>query len=85
MISCVTHKKLFLTREQAEHALLDARVRYSYSQGNGPVAIYQCDDCGYYHLTSKGPVNDTLRAQLDSGKIDREKEAAHWTSKLKKR
>lgn len=85
MITCVTHKKVFLTHEQAEQALLGARVRYSYGQGSGPVGVYQCDDCGYFHLTSKGPLNETLRSQLDSGKIDREKEAAHWTSKLKKR
>jgi len=49
------------------------------------VAVYRCDDCGYYHLTSQGPMNKTLERLIRDGKIQRQKEANQWTHKLKKR
>lgn len=84
MIKCVTQKKVYLTPELAEEALLGAHIRFEYAAGNGPVAVYRCDDCGYYHLTSKGPVSATLKENLKSGKIGREKEAQAWERKLKR-
>ena len=82
---CPTHKKVFLTHDQAVDALVEARVRYEYSNGNGPVSVYKCEECGYYHLTSKGSVNETLQSKLKNGKIDLEKEANRWLHKIKKR
>jgi hypothetical protein len=82
---CSTHKKVFLTHAQAVDALVDARIRYEYSSGNGPVSVYRCDECGYYHLTSKGTTDQTLQNRLTSGSIDREKEANRWLHKIKKR
>lgn len=85
MITCITHKKVFLTLRQAEDALVDARIKYNYQNHLGPVGVYHCDECGYFHLTSKGIMNDTLKNHMDSGKLKLDKEAAHWLSKLKKR
>jgi len=82
---CPTHKKVFLTREQAVDALMDARIRYEYSKGNGPVSVYKCEECGNYHLTSQGIINETLQQRMKDGKIDLEKEANKWLSKMKKR
>lgn len=83
MITCVTHKKVFLTLQQAEDALVEARVKYQ--NPLGPVGVYHCEECGYFHLTSKGTMNDKLKNHIDSGKLKLEKDAAHWLSKLKKR
>jgi len=82
---CPTHKKTFLTHDQAVDALVDARVRFDYAKGNGPVSVYKCEECGYYHLTSKGLVNETLQQRMKDGKIDLEKEANRWLHKINKR
>lgn len=84
MLTCPTKKNVYQTRDQAVHALLDARVRYDFTNGNGPVAVYQCDECGYFHLTSKGPTDEVLTKQVSSGEIARRKEAARWLDKFKK-
>ena len=83
MIKCVTQKKVYLTQELAEEALIGAHTRFDYAQGKGPLTIYRCEDCGYFHLTSKGPVNPTLAQHLKEGKIDREKLANEWINKMK--
>lgn len=83
MIKCVSGKRVYVTREQAEEALVGAHTRFDYARGQGPVNVYRCDDCGYFHLTSKGPVNEVLQQRKKEGKIDREKEADAWLNKLK--
>lgn len=85
MNSCITNKKMYQTPELAEDALIDAQTRFDYPDGSGPIALYKCEDCGYYHLTSKGPMNEKLKQQLLSGSIKRQKEADRWANKLKKR
>lgn len=83
MIKCVTQKKVYLTQALAEEALIGARTRFEYAKGQGPVAVYKCDDCGYFHLTSKGQINAALTKRLDDGTIKREKEANEWLNKIK--
>lgn len=85
MIKCVSHKKVYPTQALAEEALIDARTRFQYRKHQGPVAVYKCEDCGYYHLTSQGDMNPRLASDLAAGKIDLQKEANHWLDKLKKR
>jgi hypothetical protein len=67
----------------AETALLEARARYSYGNKTGPVAVYQCDDCGQYHLTSAGPVNEKLAEAQSSGILKRQQVAQVWIDRLK--
>lgn len=85
MANCVTGKKMYPTREIAEDVLIEARTQYDYADGSGPVAVYQCDDCGQFHLTSKGVMNEKLTQYLKEGKIQRQKEANRWLEKFKKR
>lgn len=85
MKTCISHKKIYLTQEIAEDALVEARVRFDYTQGDGPVAVYKCDDCGYYHLTSQGQMNGKLAQYYAEGKIQRQKEADYWLNKMKRR
>lgn len=85
MIKCVTGKKAYLTQELAEEALIGAHTRFDYGKGQGPVNVYRCEDCGNFHLTSKGTINAKLNRQLKEGKIDREKQANDWLNKIKRR
>ncbi len=83
MVKCSSGKRVYLTENLAEDALIDAHARNNYA-GTGPVAFYQCEDCGYYHFTSKGKMNEKLAQQLANGKIKLQQEANRWTNKLKK-
>jgi len=83
MRKCPTGKRIYLTESLAEEALIDAHSRHHYA-GTGPIAVYQCEECGYYHFTSKGNMNETLARQITSGKIKRQLEANQWMNKLKK-
>jgi hypothetical protein len=85
MAGCITRKKMYATAELAEDVLIDAWSRYDYPTGEGPVAIYKCDDCGEYHLTSSGEMNPKLALYLKEGKIQLQKEANHWLRRIKKR
>lgn len=85
MVKCISNKKIYYSRETAEEALIGAHIQFEYPAGQGPVAVYQCEDCGNYHLTSQGPVNSTLAQFIKEGKIARQKEANQWLNKLKKR
>lgn len=84
-MGCASGKKTYLSQELAEEALLGARIRYEFRPGNGPVAVYKCEHCGGYHLTSRGEVNPRLEAETRSGNLRREQEASYWLDKLNKR
>ncbi len=75
---------MYPSQEIAEDALIEARTQFDYKINQGPVGVYLCEDCGYYHLTSKGKMNERLTTQLKNGKIDLHKEANQWMSKFKK-
>lgn len=85
MKPCITSKKMYPSQEIAEDALIEARTQFDYKENQGPIGIYLCEDCGYYHLTSQGKMNERLAAQLKDGKIKLQKEANQWMDKLKKR
>jgi len=85
MAHCVTGKKMYPTREIAEDVLIEARTQYDYAESSGPIAVYLCEDCGQFHLTSKGVMNAKLAQYLAEGKIQRQKEANRWMEKFKKR
>jgi hypothetical protein len=84
MSTCVSGKKVFLTQQLAEDALIEAWGRYNYTSGNGPISFYKCEDCGYYHFTSQGTMNERLAKEIASGKIKLQREASHWERKIKK-
>jgi hypothetical protein len=76
---------MYLTQTAAEEALIAAWNTYAYKGTSGPRAFYFCDSCGFYHLTSKGEMNERLARELDSGKIQRQEEADQWIQKLKRK
>ena len=84
MIKCVSNKKVYPSKELAEEALIEAHSQFEF-KGGGPIAVYQCEDCGYFHLTSKGQVNQKLAELLKDGKIQRSREANQWLRKIKRK
>jgi hypothetical protein len=85
MPTCTTHKRCHPTYDLAEEALIGAHIAYNYGKGSRPVNVYQCDQCGQYHLTSQGEVNARLQKMLDEGEIQKQKEANWWEGKFKGR
>ncbi|MEQ1586138.1 MAG: hypothetical protein ABL895_09685 [Cyclobacteriaceae bacterium] len=83
MKKCPTGKRLYLSEQLAEDALIEAHVHFDYRSGSGPVAVYQCEECGNYHLTSRGPMNTRLSQLLTNGTIQKQKEAARWQGRFK--
>jgi hypothetical protein len=83
--SCPTGKIVYASISVAEDVLIELWSKNEYNPASAPVAIYRCDDCGLYHLTSKGPMNAKLSAAISSGVIKRQREAGRWENKLKKR
>lgn len=83
MKKCATGKRVFHSEQLAEDALIEAHIHFDYRAGGGPVAVYQCDDCGEYHLTSRGPMNVQLIKKLADGTIKKHKEANRWQSKFR--
>lgn len=84
MKKCVTGKRLYPSQQFAEEALIESYIHFEHRTGGGPVAVYQCDECGEFHLTSRGPMNERLAKLLADGTIKRQKEASQWQNKLKK-
>lgn len=85
MNRCISGKRVYATQQIAEDVLIEAWTRYNYNGNTGPVSVYQCDDCGNYHLTSRGPMNERLAKALGEGKIRQEKEARRWEERFKRR
>lgn len=83
MKACITGKKIYLTQGVAEDVLIDTQSKFEFTSGNGPIAVYRCDDCGYYHLTSRGPMNERLAKFISDGKLNLQKEANRWLDKFK--
>lgn len=84
MKKCVTGKRVYHSERLAEDALIEAHIHFNYGAGGGPVAVYQCEDCGEYHLTSRSPMNVRLKELLENGIIKKQKEAQRWQNKFKR-
>lgn len=85
MDRCSSGKRMYATQDIAEDVLIETWTRFDFTPQNGPLAVYLCDDCGQYHLTSRGPMNERLSKALADGKIQRQKEADRWLDKWKRR
>lgn len=84
-LKCVSGKYRYPSQLLAEDALIELWSRNDYPAGRGPVSVYQCEDCGDFHFTSKGEMNPRLLEAIASKKISLQKEANKWLDKFKKR
>jgi hypothetical protein len=85
MDRCVSGKRMYPSQEIAEDGLIEVWTRFDFGPANGPLSVYRCEDCGYYHLTSKGPMNERLAQALRDGRVDRQKEANRWAQRIKRK
>jgi len=76
---------MYPTESIAEDALISAWTTYQYTRGQGPIGVYFCKECGSYHLTSKGTINNKLQESITSGKIQRSKEIEAWLDKIRRK
>ncbi len=81
MSPCPAQKRKDTTEEMAEDALIEARTRFIH---NSAIGVYQCEDCGQWHLTSQGVLNPRLKKLLKDGTIKRDRDALNWEMKLKR-
>ena len=80
-MNCPSGKRPYHTEDMATDALIEARIRFVQ---NKAVGVYQCEDCGMWHLTSQGPMAERLKMQLEDGTIKKEREAFEWQMRLRK-
>ena len=83
MISCVTGKRVFDDEDLAIEALIQHHTINNYRMGEGPVSIFQCNDCGCWHFTSKGAVHASLLDSENQSKMKMAREALDWERKLR--
>lgn len=81
-MSCPTGKRQYSTQSLAEDALIESRTLHG-DEKSGPVSVYRCEDCGQWHLTSKGTMNARLAEYIKSGKLKLNQEANRWKDNLK--
>jgi hypothetical protein len=84
-MSCISGKRTYLSEALATDALIGAHIQFEYRKGTGPVSFYKCEDCGNYHLTSRGTLNPKLAEALANGSIKKQKMAAVWNERFKNR
>jgi hypothetical protein len=82
---CISGKKLYPTQAVAEDVLIELWSKHDYPETRAPLNVYQCDECGYFHLTSQGTMNERLARYLSSNKSKLDKEASKWLDKFKNR
>ena len=74
------NKRSYVTETLAVNALVEARIKFD---ANTAVAVYCCEECGQWHLTSRGPTHPKLASALQTGTVKRQKEADYWERKLR--
>jgi len=68
-----------MSQDLAETALIDQHIYKGFLPHEGPQNVYECQICGYWHLTSKASAqNPRLKEMIDSGEMKRRQEASKW-------
>ena len=83
-MKCISGKTSYHTKEMAEEALIQHRSRHFHRLTSGPINVYQCDDCGEFHFTSKGPIHPLLQSEDIQKEIKLAQEASHWEGKFRR-
>lgn len=83
MAACSSGKRSYINEAIAVEALIEAHVHFDYGNRSGPMATYQCDECGQFHLTSGGPMNQKLEQYQRDGTLDKLRIAQRWSTKWK--
>ena len=80
---CSTGKRCFAGESVALEALIQNHIINDYLPNEGPVNVYECHQCGYWHFTSKGLKNAIFKDADTLKRIQQERRANYWERKLK--
>lgn len=80
---CISGKRSFENEAIAVEGLIQHHVINDYPAGQGPINVYQCEHCGMWHFTSKGPKNAVFDEPEIADRIKKERRANYWERKLK--
>ncbi len=81
--SCISQKRFYDTEQLALDALIQYHIRNAFEKNQGPKNIYQCDNCGGWHFTSKGNYHTYLTDAEGKEYIKKERKAFYWEKKLR--
>ena len=80
---CISGKRLYADKQLAEEALIQHHIRNEFSNHQGPINVYQCEECGNWHFTSKGNKNILLDDEEVVKRIGKERLAFQWERKFR--
>ena len=83
MSGCSSGKRTFETESLAVEALIQNHIINNYRANEGPVNVYECPECGYWHFTSKSARHSLFDDPEIMKTIAREKQAHNWERGLK--
>ncbi len=82
-MNCVTGKRCFVTESLGVEALIQNHIRNDYRKGEGPKNIYECQECGYWHFTSKGAEHEVFSDEEILKRIRTERQGFQWERKMR--
>lgn len=82
-MTCVSNKRSFGDQQLALEALIQHHIRNELAHDQGPINVYQCNDCGAWHFTSKGKKADILNEKEVVEQIKKERRAYQWEQKFR--
>lgn len=80
---CSSGKRAFDSVVLAEEALIQHHIMNDYKIGEGPINVYECQECGNWHFTSKGPESELFNDPDVIKRINVERRAFLWEQKLR--
>ncbi|MCP4457263.1 MAG: hypothetical protein GY816_04435 [Cytophagales bacterium] len=80
---CSSGKTSFESKELAEEALIQNHIRSNHRKGSGPQNVYECQDCGEWHFTSRPPASELFSDKDILNRMDLERRSYDWERKVK--
>ncbi|MEQ9405011.1 MAG: hypothetical protein RIM99_15570 [Cyclobacteriaceae bacterium] len=77
-MKCVTGKNCFETEDLAIEALIQNHIKFRHREGAGPINVYECRDCRFWHFTSSGKVSYVFNDPEIVARIRREQKMSDW-------
>ena len=78
MDKCVSGKRIYASEDVALEALIQHHIINNYRANEGPINVYECQDCTNWHFTSKGKKHSAFDDPDILRTIEREKRAHNW-------
>jgi hypothetical protein len=76
---CSSGKIQYDSQHLAEGALIDQHIYKGFAAHEGPQNVYECRDCGCWHMTSRNAERlPRLQEMQDSGEMRKKQQASQW-------